>query len=343
MNQPQAKIAKPRIPYYDMMKGILICMVIISHISYEGLSVYQLHNDVLMWMRGHQWTFVCFFMPAFFFVTGICSSFNKPFWPFVKANLKTLMLPALCFDLLFFSLPHAIETGDYLEELIDFGRRFYALGGYYWFLVSLFLSKGIYWLVNKVRWASVRWLILLALVMVGYVINHYELMYNHWAICQTCDLTLFLALGQWFRNTKIEHQRIYDAALIIFAIILVGYPMMDFAFPYITATYFVKELWLMPLHLTAATVGSVSLLYLCKLWHHNTVLEYLGRGSLVIYMMHSFVLKWLYGHFGEYVDGASNGVAILEAVLIFAIALGVSCCFVWLFDQKYLKALVGKF
>ena len=71
--------SKKRIPYFDVAKGVLICLVIISHIYLETLTVAKIPNSTFAWMRSWQWIHVSFFMPAFFIITGLCSNFEKEF------------------------------------------------------------------------------------------------------------------------------------------------------------------------------------------------------------------------------------------------------------------------
>ena len=96
----------------DMAKGILIAMLIFHHIV-DVCAQLDVSNIVISAMRSIQkQMIVCYFMPAFFMITGICSNFNKPFVPFVKNQIKSLLIPAVSFILLFH-----IYQGDTIRQL----------------------------------------------------------------------------------------------------------------------------------------------------------------------------------------------------------------------------------
>lgn len=336
---------KQRIAYYDVMKGILICLVMFCHINYETLSVAAIENPTFRFLSNNQWVFTCFFMPAFFLVTGICSNFNKPFKPFLINNAKALLVPGIAFDFLLYTLPRICTDYGMASELASFMRRVYWMGGIHWFLPSLFASKLIYWALNKYARKQYQiWLVLLAMFVYGYMANNYGWFPRKWwNTPQVCDLTIFLAIGQYFRNTTIDKEKILRYSSVAFAVVLLVFFLSGLKMPYIAAGYQIKELWKLPMHLVAATTGSFCMLYICKKIDHNSLLEYLGKGSLVIYLMHSYVIKFLLNHWGNtLLTEATVLTSICLHVAIFIIIASVSCAVVWLCEKKYFRWLVGK-
>lgn len=336
---------KQRIAYYDVMKGILICLVMFSHINYETLYVSAIENPTFRFLSNHQWVFTCFFMPAFFLVTGICSNFNKPFKPFLINNAKALLVPGIAFDFLLYTLPRICTDYGVASELAGFIRRVYWMGGIHWFLPSLFASKLIYWVLNKyVRRQYLVWLVLLLMVGYGYMANNYGWFPRKWwNTPQVCDLTIFLAIGQYYRTTAIDKEKILRYASLFFAGIVLIFFFVDLKMPHITAAYKIKDLWQLPVFLLAATSGSFFMLYICKWIDHNSLLEYFGRGSLVIYLVHSYVIKFLLNHWGNALLPEANVLtSVCFFVAIFIIITLVSCGVVWLCEKKYFRWLVGK-
>ena len=130
--------SKKRIPYFDVAKGMLICLVIISHIYLETLTVAKIPNSTFAWMRSWQWIHVSFFMPAFFIITGLCSNFEKEFKPFFISNVRTILIPAIVFDLLFFTIPCLFMGQDpWIIVMTGFVKRALAFGGVFWFFHRL--------------------------------------------------------------------------------------------------------------------------------------------------------------------------------------------------------------
>ena len=102
MEEVQEK--KHRDSSVDVMKGILIILVIINHITGVALKS-GIEFETINVLHICRYLYIPFFMPAFFIITGYCSSFNKSFNELVKNGLKTLILPSVVFSLVF-SLKH---------------------------------------------------------------------------------------------------------------------------------------------------------------------------------------------------------------------------------------------
>lgn len=84
-------------------------------------------------------------MPAFFVITGFCTNFNKQFKDFTINNLRTLMIPALSLSM----ISGLIETQNIqcLRSIMDL--KFWLNGFSFWFFPALFISKELYWFINK--------------------------------------------------------------------------------------------------------------------------------------------------------------------------------------------------
>ena len=197
--------------YLDVAKGVLICLVIISHIYLETLSVAKIPNSTFAWMRSWQWIHVSFFMPAFFIITGLCSNFEKEFKPFFISNVRTILIPAIVFDLFFFTIPSVfLGQGPWTIVMMGFVKRAFAFGGVFWFLPCLFLSKLIYWTLHKYTPNIILWSILIALVILGFVLHHFNLFpQKWWYVHQVFDLTIFLGVGQFLKTNSTDLKVFY--------------------------------------------------------------------------------------------------------------------------------------
>ena len=213
--------SKKRIPYFDVAKGMLICLVIISHIYLETLTVAKIPNSTFAWMRSWQWIHVSFFMPAFFIITGLCSNFEKEFKPFFISNVRTILIPAIVFDLLFFTIPCLFMGQDpWIIVMTGFVKRALAFGGVYWFLPCLFLSKLIYWTLNKYTNKLIYWIILIALVALGFILHYFKLYpQKWWYLNQVFNLTIFLGIGQYLNKDTIDRNLFFRFGTFIILII----------------------------------------------------------------------------------------------------------------------------
>lgn len=86
-------MAKERLHYIDVFKGICIMLVVIHH-SPLALNGGFAPSGTFLWLLNN--FIIAFFMPAFFVATGYCSNFSKPFKIFLWQNVKSILIPCYC-------------------------------------------------------------------------------------------------------------------------------------------------------------------------------------------------------------------------------------------------------
>ena len=337
-------IPKKRIPYYDVAKGVLICLVIISHIYLETLSVAKIPNNTFAYMRSWQWIHVSFFMPAFFVITGLCSNFEKEFKPFLISNIRTILIPAIVFDLIFFTIPSFFMGQEpWVIVMTGFVKRALAFGGVFWFLPCLFLSKLIYWTLHKYTPNFILWSFLIALVILGFVLHHFNLFpQKWWYIHQVFDLTIFLGVGQFLKNTSIDRNIFYRFGTAIFLIIIVIYLITKLPMPSILYTYKIQEWWQLPVHFLVSIGGTAALLWICQTINSNSFLEFLGRGTIVVYGVHQLFLKILLRFIEPLVSNQGVIISIIMFLVIFSCIVGFCAISIKAFNSNILKPVIGK-
>lgn len=80
----------------DIAKGLLILSVIFLHIGWFLWAKCGGNNEVFIFgMKISEYSFMSFFMPAFFFIHGYCSSHSKTLIDECKTGIKTLLVPML--------------------------------------------------------------------------------------------------------------------------------------------------------------------------------------------------------------------------------------------------------
>ena len=85
---------KERLHYIDVMKGITMLVVVLHHVLWITVDLKNVTNSTMLFLHGWQDMLASFIMPAFFFCTGYCSSFNKAFKPFFISNFKYSLFAA---------------------------------------------------------------------------------------------------------------------------------------------------------------------------------------------------------------------------------------------------------
>ncbi len=99
---------KERFHYIDVSKGLLMILVVYAHLC--GFGAVK-DNTVIIGIRYSVNTFLSFYMPCFFVITGICSNFRKPFKSFIVGNIKSLILPSFVISLSFSCLEIVLWVG----------------------------------------------------------------------------------------------------------------------------------------------------------------------------------------------------------------------------------------
>ena len=336
--------SKKRIPYFDVAKGVLICLVIISHIYLETLTVAKIPNSTFAWMRSWQWIHVSFFMPAFFIITGLCSNFEKEFKPFFISNVRTILIPAIVFDLLFFTIPSLfMGQNPWIIVMTGFVKRALAFGGVFWFLPCLFLSKLIYWTLHKYTSNFILWSILIALVILGFVLHHFNLFpQKWWYVHQVFDLTIFLGVGQFLKTKSIDLKAFYRFSTALFLIIIVFFLITKLPMPSILYTYKIQEWWQLPVHFIVSIGGTAAILYICQNINSNSFLEFFGRGTIVVYGVHQLFLKILLRYIDPLIANQGVIISIIMFLVIFFCTVGFCALSLKAFNSKYLKPIIGK-
>lgn len=332
---------KKRVPYYDIAKAILIIFVVIHHFLWYSHSLLNFNNPTCDFLFKYQGVFLCFFMPGFFFVTGVCSNFNKPFKVFILNNFKTLIVPSIIFTIL-----TRLYAGSYNHLNLTIVRStivdLILYGGHFWFLQALFVSKLIYWFLCKLLHRQRTILLACLLIAIGgCILEQHNLFPNFWFHRHAMDLCLFIALGMGMKQHL--HTKFFQLASLIFILSICALLFSDVRIPYLTRT-FAFELSEYPLHVFLATTGSITTIYLSKLIYSNRVLEYLGRASLIVYVCHiTFCIQPLLSVSRPLLENSNHiGVSLIVLVTEIVITLGLCSLVYRVINTKYLKWIIGK-
>lgn len=294
-------------------------------------------------------------MQAFFFINGYTSNFNKDFKPFLWGSFKALLIPYLAFALLGKGLNAVLwsETALWQKTAGDGDQVWFFLEESYWFLTALFIARILYWLLRRyINNEYYVGLVALAVMLIGFVLNHiydgvsldpahYN---NHLHYRNALCMMIFIWMGEMLKNHK-EKWRKYIAPLsIAYIVMLITTHMIGILYP---PTYTHSPhipVAASPLYLFYATIGTISVLWLGKKINANKALEYLGKGSLVVYMTHFGYLRLLTKVLPSVTAppyGLASGLTFY--IMVFILSTTLSAATIWVFNHKYLKVFIGKF
>lgn len=329
-----------RFKYFDIAKGILIVIVIIHHLPAVASQIY-LKNLVFEEFDSMDFLYRGFFMPAFFFITGCCSNFEKQFNSFFISNIKGLLVPAvtmgiICqvFQMLLYE-PHVFS--------LNIVSWLYC-GGPFWFLSALFLSKSIFWLVHKKmkKYKFAEGVIIFFASFVISILCSLNFKFNPWYIQQAILLLPFLYIGNLFKykQLKFKYTLTMGGGSILMACFL---RWQDYIYPSVTMvlsldiTNYLNYLFI-------AITGSLFIIGISQKFSSCVFFEYLGKSTIVIYTLHIEVIMFLLQFLFKYIDMEMSSIlSLMLFINIVVLTILISCVFAFIFNTNKFNFIIGKF
>lgn len=334
-------MAKERLAYIDIAKGILILFLLMGHallfIRNEGIDDSFING--FQKLRLYLWT--PYYMPAFFVITGFCSNFNKPFSTFLWQNFKTLKIPAIIFGLFLAVVTmmshHTLSVHRVLHHL-----SFCVFESGLWFLDALFVAKILFWSILRIN--SKKWFVLFACIsffLIGFVLYKNNLPSKDYGnVSHALMLTMFLLVGQQLRTIQYPNIKgtIVWGVIYLFAIIVIMF--MGIKIPFITNKISLSWLQIIPFFFLSIS-GSCFIISFCELFKTNAWLEFIGRNSLVFYMFNTFALNISVKLLSKYMTSHLLTVAMYLIVMVLTCTILV--IITKMLNTKYLRFTLGSF
>lgn len=286
-----------RITWIDVARGLGIIIVIYSH---------TLSTDSLRYL------FYSFHMPLFFFLSGIIFHHKRHehFWPMVKKNIRTILLPYFLFAIIsyllwYFTLtssqPSFSEVINHLKGILygNNGENILFYNGVLWFLPALFVTKVLF---SSFTLLSVRKRFLLLLLFFFSIIGYlFSLFFpqEHLIFGLETALTAVVFFGFGFIwNTQAEKLNKFFkkhayALFPVFALITLIVSTIHYIMTGYQIDMRLNNLGNYFLFYTASISGILSTVALSKAMWTNKVLEYIGRKSLILFVWHLLVFSYL--------------------------------------------------
>lgn len=287
----KAKSVYTRDVNIDIMKGICIILVVLSH-------TYFAFNDMSS----------CFSMPIFFMLSGYVLHFDKidniKDW-FIIRSVR-LLIPYFSFFFLIFILSNHINFYQFIKE---FGKIIYSgklVGGIYgvwWFipcliisqLIVVFIHKKIKQIYYKVYLYS--FFIFISLVWSNYIHQGIDSLYFFqlpWNLDVAILASVYVLVGTLLFKYRDIYQNIlkkYGALVIVINIYVIAYILNYRYFAMLDMKYSLyKDLFSVSI---LPIFSFLSLQYVCsylsRLHYFSNIFVYIGRASMVIMYTHNFI------------------------------------------------------
>lgn len=323
-----------RLNWIDTTKGLLIIGVLLFHFS----PIYRINfGGGITPLVRLTYFYVPFFMPAFFVITGFCTNFNKQFKDFTINNLRTLMIPALSLSM----ISGLIETQNIqcLRSIMDL--KFWLNGFSFWFFPALFISKELYWFINKLDRNYTLSIITHICIGIGLMAFASFLFFNDipnvWHFQNAMALTCFLWFGKFLKNYNKINILLYTGA--IFYIILAILPIHH---PFVMERISFAPIYT-PIYMIQAIFGCCLIIKIGQIINKCAILELFGKHTLVIYGLHWCILTQLLIILSK-ITGFNQSIILITTIII-TISLTLLICLMCsiLLNQKYVSYLIGRF
>ena len=296
---------KPRLEWLDALRGFTMIMVVANHVASMGFGEEWKHSSAIPFL-------VLFRMPLFFFVSGFLAYKVSQVWnlrnlgSLVGKKLRVQIIPTV----VFFFLAAAILNKNFLTAV---ETNFHSsMKGGYWFTIALLYMFLIYYLFSyvesklKVRsWIPITLLFIISLLFYE---TNYQPKYFSWAagykgaktdlfyFLQDSSLVQVLLYFPFFLYGNIVHrywdkaQRLMDSKWFFPLLILIVILATLDALKWRT----LRMTWAI-IPLTMARFGLLTIVfmyfrhykqYFTKLSPIGASLQYIGRRTLDIYLIH---------------------------------------------------------
>jgi len=195
---------KEHLSYIDIYKGLLIAMVATGHVWMELLKYVPNCNletcpfEVL----GYIVTWYCpFYMAAFFWINGFCSSFTEPLKVQLQKDFKRLIIPTIFVPLIMYGVLHLLLLPT--DANIGCDMAMFVS----WFTISLFISRLIFKIVIELKIkAHIKISILVLLMLIGGGLMRKFSILNIYGLEQGLIFPLFIYCGYICKKWNIENK-----------------------------------------------------------------------------------------------------------------------------------------
>lgn len=335
-NKSQSK----RLHWVDILKGILILLLLLHHFP-QAARQSEITPSDFKFVYCWQDIYVCFFMQAFFFVSGYCSSFSLPLKEFGIKLVKQLIIPFVFFEVLFCTVSCWLNSNISLNSIFDYWYN--DNGSHLWFLNALIFSKLSIYLITRYISKSFFFLyfISITLFLVGIILNDLDYGRNFLYIRQSFTSIFFVVLGYHMKTAP----NIFKSVLrlgYLFPLILCVMYIMHLPIPILTAAigFGIKGV---PVFFILSTSGVMAIILLCKKIGSNRAIEFFGKNSLIVYCTHFIPLVLITKILYTNIETHSTFSHILFVIVVYVLEVAVLYLFILLFSKTPFKYIVGHY
>ena len=329
MNQITTPTPTKRIEYIDALRGFAMILVVFNHVLLFSLKIYDsLINDVI----------ISFIMPLFFYISGFVEYKKNAVWDrkawgsMTKAKVQSLLIPTLILGLTYTYAYRHLGFSSFVTDIYKSG---------YWFTITLFEMFVILYMVNVLVYnpKQARFKNRLALVLLAGVLFFAVFICKALPIigvwCDTLGLSqtfryfIYFIFGYVCSMNKDKFLKVLDnryfTLVIIILYVFAFYANRVYIYPNIDMNIICR----MGYHVISVLIAALGLLIVYNTFkvYQDTfttdkkvgrALQYIGKRTLDIYLLHYFFLPYI-PQLGKLLSDDRN--AVLELAIVGGISL----------------------
>lgn len=306
-----------RVHWIDIAKGLGIILVIMGH------TMFPVHFAIDV-----------FHMPLFFFLAGLTLKHQQHFRDFLIAKINRIFIPYV----FFYSL---ILIVQFLIRYDGPGLWFHL-----WFLQSMFIAILIaYAIVSNVN-SRIGALICVIFLIYGWAIARF----NHPILPLNIDRGLlsagFVLLGYYSKPLIIRLSNLCRASILFISLLFFSafsfsvYFSLKYYNPICSFSRMDLGEYSFFLCMITTLLGILTILAGSIFIKKCSLLEWLGRNSLVIFIFHLPFTEWLNKYFGSFAEGKGLIIGGVTAIIAYIVFLSIGSLFVPL-CKKFLPKVSG--
>lgn len=265
---------KKRIMWIDVLKGICMIFVVISHAS-----------PLNIWVR----LFTPFFLSGFFFASGYTFSQKSGIKEFFISKIKSLIIPLLFFSVINGIVGVIFKGVPFSNRIIGMLVQRAGIAESLWFISCLFTVELMFYIIVSTLKRNTL------VSMVSFIITILGLLYmkfvNYslpWQFEIACGVLFFFCMGYEYRiyDDKFEfifRRKYYMLICVIYLVICAVYENNVNIHDKIYGNILV--------YLISSILGIYIVVYCSKLFEKSKVLSYIGNKSLVYFAFQGFLLE----------------------------------------------------
>lgn len=328
-------MAKERVHWIDVAKGILILLLLISHFV-PAMNRLGIDRSPFSFWNSWNIIFTSFFMQAFLFLSGYCSNFSKSFKQFFIGIFKQLVIPFVFFEFLICSY--------YSQSLLVndiYSYWFSSNGTHLWFLNALIVSKVyIYCYIHFLKTERGLLLSTILLLTIAIGMKQYGWGTDFLCIKQSLGSIFYVALGHVCKNDSIMNRvRIIGD---VFPYLLLFCFFVNIKIPTFSANINIS-LSNLVIFLMISITGIMAFINICKRIHNNSLIEYVGRNTLVIYCCHFIPLLLIINFAYAQMKPIVGYERFLFIIVVYVTEILICIGLIELFKLKPMKYLIGRY